>query len=245
MRAFVSFMVFLSAVMLPFCAFAENYSNIDRRAIVTPVFMERDIDTLVAHLTKGLRTEKEKARAIAVWIAYRIDYDDIKNKKVMAYVAKQKGTVPDTGDALVTRKGVCIDFAKLFYKMATAAGIEAAIVTGYAGAVSSADLKKGGVIKHAWNAAKLDGEWYLLDVTWSSVNLKDKNMSDNQYERDLRKRKKGSISVYHESKRNSYHKTFREEWFLTPPEEMIKTHFPDDDKWQLLKSKVSVKDFLR
>lgn len=235
------------AVLLLCAAKAESasYANIDKRAVMAPIFMEERMSNLVEYLTRGTKTEKEKARAIAVWIASRVDYDDVKNRKIMQYVEKNKGKIPNTGDAFVTRKGVCLDFAVLFYRMAKEAGIKSVVVLGYAGTVSMKDKQKGTVAKHAWNAAKLDGKWYLLDVTWSSDNLQDKVFSETQYARDLAKRKKGSVSVFHESKRNSGRKTFKEQWFLTPPQEMIKTHFPDDDKWQLLNPKVTAKEFFK
>lgn len=238
--------LFLFSFLVLFCSsevIAAEYAFIDKRALAAPIFMERNMTNLVAYLTRGTKSEKEKARAIAVWIASRIDYDDIKNRKIMEFVEKNKGVVPNTGDAFVTRKGVCLDFAMLFHKMASEAGIKSVIVLGYAGNVSIKDKKN--TVKHAWNAARLDGDWYLLDITWASDNLMDRNVSDRQYMRDIEKRKKGSTSVYHDSKRNASRKVFREEWFLTPPEEMIKTHFPDDNKWQLLYPKVTEKEFFK
>ena len=224
---------------------ASEYDFIDKRVVATPIAMEGNMRTLVEYLIRGTKTDKEKARAIAVWIASRVDYDDIKNQKIMQYVEKNKGVVPNTGDAFVTRKGVCLDFALLFTKMAMYADIPSYVVLGYAGSVTMKDMNGGKTIKHAWNVAKLDGKWYLLDVTWASDNLQDKKMTDFQYSRDLAKRQKGSVSVYHESKRNSLRKTFKEQWFLTPPAEMIKTHFPDDAKWQLLAPPVTAKEFFK
>ena len=38
---------------------------------------------------------------------------------------------------------------------------------------------------------------------------------------------------------------FDERWFMTEPKEMIKTHFPDDEKWQLLPSPKRIGSFLK
>ncbi len=242
MKIIVYFAAFAFLMSAAFSAEAKNYDHIDKRVSLTPTSVESNVDSLTEYLVRGTKNDKEKARAIAVWIASRVEYDDVKNRKIMQYIETNKGVIPDTGDALITRKGVCLDFAKLFYKMATVAGIESEIVLGYAGGFS-----ENGVIlaKHAWNAAKLDGEWYLLDVTWSSDNLKDKNLNEFQYEKDLQIRKKGSVATMHESRRNSFRKEFDEKWFLTPPQEMIKTHFPHYEKFQLLEKPVTEEEFLK
>lgn len=245
MRTGLFFGILFCCASVIFPAAASEYTAIDKRATMAPIFMEENMDNLVEYLTRGTKSEKEKARAIAFWIASRVDYDDIKNQKIMQYVEKNRKIPPNTGDAFVTRKGVCLDFAILFSRMAAKAGIKSAVILGYAGSVTMRDRNNGKTTKHAWNAARLDGKWYLLDVTWSSDNLQDKNLTDYQYKRDLEKRQRGSMSVYHESKRNSSRKIFKEKWFLTPPEEMIKTHFPDDDKWQLLNPKVSAREFFK
>lgn len=213
-------------------AFGANWGSIDRRAINTPVSFETNIKKLVAYLTNGIFDEDKKARAIAVWIAYRIEYDDYKNRKITERVERGNGIIPSSGDAFVTRKGVCSDFAILFYKMAKEAGLEAAIVTGYAKSTGEKGDKNS--VKHMWNAVKLNGYWYLLDVTWSAKNLQDKRMTDHQYARDMERRKQGNKTYYQQIRKQASSKTFSDRWFLTPPKEMIQTHYPDDPKWQLL-----------
>ena len=41
-----------------------------------PVKSEKDLKMLVKNVTRSLKTDKEKAYALLVWIAQNIDYDD-------------------------------------------------------------------------------------------------------------------------------------------------------------------------
>lgn len=54
-------------------------------------------------------------------------------------------------------KGVCEAYAGLFKRMCELCGIECEIV-------SNAD--------HAWNRAKVNGEWKYFDVTWNDTTNK-------------------------------------------------------------------------
>lgn len=57
--------------------------------------------------------------------------------------------------ALVRGKSVCEGYAMAYKYLLNAVGIECEIITGVANG--------GG---HAWNAVKLDGNWYYVDTTW-------------------------------------------------------------------------------
>ena len=60
----------------------------------------------------------------------------------------------NTYGILCEQKGVCQSYAYAFNAIAHEAGLDTTMVTG--------SLDGGG---HAWNAVKLDGKWYMLDVT--------------------------------------------------------------------------------
>lgn len=55
---------------------------------------------------------------------------------------------------LVEGKGVCAGYAFALQYLLMRAGIQSYYVVGYAGE------------NHAWNLAKIDGEWYYVDATW-------------------------------------------------------------------------------
>ena len=69
---------------------------------------------------------------------------------------------------------------------------------------------------HAWNAVKINNKWYLIDSTWGAGYLND-------------------------SKKFIFR--FTDYFFCTPPEEFIISHFPPEEKWQLLEKPVTLSEF--
>lgn len=67
-------------------------------------------------------------------------------------------------ETYATRKGVCIDYSRLYAVMARSIGLEVKVVTGlgYDG--------RGGYGPHAWNEVYLNdsSKWVPLDSTWVS-----------------------------------------------------------------------------
>ncbi|MCA0755558.1 transglutaminase-like domain-containing protein [Paenibacillus sp. N4] len=121
-----------------------------------------EIEQAALYVTKDASTKEEKARRLYDWLGTRIAYDwDKANNYVQNGVWKEQ-TPPETFD---TRKGVCIDIARLYAVMARAAGLEVKVVTGM-----GAD-GRGGYGPHAWNEVQIgngDGGWIPLDATWAS-----------------------------------------------------------------------------
>ncbi|MBE7682787.1 MULTISPECIES: transglutaminase domain-containing protein [Paenibacillus] len=119
-----------------------------------------DIESAASEIVKGQTTDEAKARALYDWVGSRIQYD---YGKVDDY--EQKGiwheqTPQNTFD---TRKGVCIDYARLYAVMARSQGLDVKVVTGlgYNG--------QGGYGPHAWNEIYLSDSqsWIPLDPTWA------------------------------------------------------------------------------
>ncbi len=80
--------------------------------------------------------------------------------------------------------------------------------------------KQGGrvdFLPHVWCAGYIDSAWYLFDPTWGSGYVEGRKFV-NQV--------------------NNY-------YFMTPPEDMIKSHMPFDPVWQLLYYPITHKDFLK
>jgi hypothetical protein len=63
----------------------------------------------------------------------------------------------------------------------------------------------------------LDGKWFLVDATWGAGSV------DNR----------------------QFRKQFTDYYFLTPPEQLIFTHLPEEAKWQLRKPPLSLNEFNR
>lgn len=119
-----------------------------------------DIEAAAAEIVKGKSTEEAKARALYDWVGSRIQYDYGKVEDYEQRGIWHEQTPQDTFD---TRKGVCIDYARLYAVMARSQGLNVKVVTGlgYNG--------QGGYGPHAWNEIYLSDSksWIPLDSTWA------------------------------------------------------------------------------
>lgn len=192
---------------------------------------------LTRELTAPCSGQVQKARAIFVWITNSIAYDyKAYNRQVtrgyneltfrcpsddtLTCVIKEKVWENQyINRALDRKKVVCQGYAMLFKRMCGIAGIHAEVIPGY---TRTAYYQVGtpGELDHVWNAVQLDGKYYLLDPTWAA----------------------GSCSKDDNDRLNSFEKLYNDFYWLTPPEEFAKDHFPEDPKWTLL-PKYSIEKF--
>lgn len=174
-------------------------------------------DSLAHLLTVNYTTDVEKVRAIYSWITGHIAYNiDIYKTKSASYKyipdPLDTAAVWPSGDEMVARKvlrrrvAVCDGYSRLFKVLCSHAGIDAKIIQGY-GRVYGADGGKRFRTNHTWNAVKIDSAWRLLDVTWAS----------------------GYISYA-----NEYMQKQNDFYFLTPPDQFIADHYPEELRWTLL-----------
>ncbi len=191
------------------------------------------LDETAKKLTAPFGTETEKVRAIFVWITHNIAYDIQKvrdqqkrnNRTVItansqaeleAYMKKLPRKMAD--NAFRSGKGVCEDYSNLFLYMCKSAGIEASYITGYARSSADKLNRYPERSNHTWNGVKIDGNWFLLDPTWSAGQV---DMRAGTFTRD-----------------------FTDGFFLADPVKFILTHFPDDPEWQLVGSPLDLDKFV-
>ncbi|XP_012727574.2 kyphoscoliosis peptidase [Fundulus heteroclitus] len=122
-------------------------------------------------------------------------------------------------EVIAAGRGVCCSYSNLCTKMCREVGIECQEVTGHSKGIG---YRQGHSLKHVksdhlWNAVLLAGEWFLLDACWGA----------------------GQVDMQNES----FVKRFDDFYFLTDPEEFIDSHFPDEQKWQLLDKPISIEEF--
>lgn len=251
------FLAFTFCFTLQTQALAANYGSIDAHALSAPIEVEKDMATLVKYLTENLNTAEEKSRAIAAWIAYHVDYDDYRQK--LAENSKD-GKVSESlakSDAFVVRKGTSFDFANLFKEMATMAGLKAAVIKGnYKGPRgSSPSAGNKGASSYQdyrstwyWNAVSDGTKWNLLDTAAAATGLNSEAFftSQKDYAKDMKKREEGG-PLFYQTIKNSARRNKRlkddNEWFFVKPADMIKSHFPSESDWQLLKSPMPKSSF--
>jgi hypothetical protein len=71
---------------------------------------------------------------------------------------------------------------------------------------------------HAWNAVRIQGEWYLIDVTWDAGYIDGTG---------------------------TFFQRYQTQYLFAPPQEFVRRHLPTEPSWQLLTPPLSRGDFLR
>ncbi len=122
--------------------FLNSIQNID--------FSSGSVADQADELTRGLASDQAKAEAIYNYIVNNCGYDYDKKRTV------QTGYIPDPIDTMLTKKGICYDYASLYASMTRSVGIPCKLVKGYADNVNG---------YHAWNEVGIDGKWVVVDTT--------------------------------------------------------------------------------
>jgi transglutaminase/protease-like cytokinesis protein 3 len=144
-------------------------------------------------------------------------HDYVADRVAYDTVAFYSGNFPpqDAKTVFRTRKAVCAGSANLLAALGAAINENIVVVAGDARGGATSDKVTG--TGHAWNAAKIKGHWYLIDSTWDAGFTEPKGFT----------------------------KKYKTDYFLIPPEVMIRNHLPENQTWQLLAKPVSQGEFLR
>lgn len=121
---------------------------------------EPSIEDLTRLLTQNIANDSLKVVAIYDWITVNIQYDRYFRRRI-----EGDTTLTQEPDYVVkSKKAVCIGYAKLVTEMCHLANISAVIIEGFA----KGDGQNVDTDEHAWNAVKINKNWYLIDATWGS-----------------------------------------------------------------------------
>lgn len=187
-----------------------------------PAFPQGDAAALAQQLTSGKETDREKVTAIFTWITSNISYrvgPPNRFPVIGSLSLRNAGAVEEDDSPLlplnervsetVLRRGtaVCDGYARLFTTLCGYAGIRSEVIVGFARSNAGKPARRFGV-NHYWNAVQIGNDWYLLDATWASGYIAD---AGDRFVRE-----------------------YDAHYFLTPPEEFIRDHYPDDPRWTLL-----------
>ena len=171
-----------------------------------PATVETSLEDVARYIAANEPDRWQRIKALHDYVADRVAYDTV------AYFSRDMPP-QDANTVFRTHKGVCAGYAQLLAAMGVAAGEEIVVVVGDARTESS-DLTGEG---HAWNAAQIDGAWYLIDPTWDSGHLEGQEF----------------VKAYTTSN------------LFTPPTVFSITHFPDETRWQLHDPPIARGDFFR
>ncbi|GEM_PF-952066 len=110
-------------------------------------------------------SDSTKVRDIVKWISNRVEYEtDIRYQKNRSNI-----NLPVAKRAYLDGKAVCIGFAKLFQALCEAANIPAITVEGVAYLQLEDNFEN-----HAWNVVKYGGIWRVVDPTWGSGHIENR-----------------------------------------------------------------------
>jgi hypothetical protein len=185
----------------------KDYSAVD--SIARTIRPTANLEKLVDKLTQHCSTDVEKYRSIFTWITHHIAYD-------LEAKAKPALRVTDPEKVIKRGKAVCAGYSALFLRLCELAGLECVTVTGWAKDKQGIGKPLAKTADHAWNAIRINNEWYLCDVTWGAGSTTEST---------------GIFSF-----------DFKDFYFCTPPDLFSYNHFPKDEQW-FLGSRVPEKKF--
>ncbi|KAK3582815.1 hypothetical protein CHS0354_035754 [Potamilus streckersoni] len=112
-----------------------------------------------------------------------------------------------------------LTYAQLFSILCGMIGVPCVVISGFAKG-STYEVGEKLTEKHSaeWNAVLINQIWWLVDTFWGACEIVGKSRTEIKY-------------------------SFDEYYFLTDPEQLIYTHFPEVLEWQLLDRPISLKKF--
>jgi len=164
---------------------------------------DKEINAAESWIKKGKSAIREKLNEIPVhtgmspfevevavydWLRDNVVYENSYDNDVLFQFKNIYGTI-------VNGRGDCMGYSKSFQYIMSQLGFETLMIGGLL--QSGSDITESGG-RHGWNAIKLDGEWYHLDLTNDSfyyhfdgrgvpyhyfLNLTDKFLKENDYVR--------------------------------------------------------------
>lgn len=205
MRNFFSVIILLLSAVLSAQQSAVS-SRVDKIALQIPDSLTSGTSGIAQFINSNFSSQKDKARAIFVWITNNIRYD-IDNMFAVNFYQNSDEIV---SEVLKSKKGVCMHFAELFSDIANKAGISSFVIPGYTKQNGFVDY-----IPHSWCIAKIDSVWCIFDPTWGSGYVQNAKFI---------------------RKMNDF-------YFMSNPQQLIKSHIPFDPMWELLNYPVTNQEF--
>lgn len=131
------------------------------------------------------------------------------------YAAMKDPKAVPPEQVLASGKSICDGYSSAFEMLGRLAGLEVVTIRGYA---KGYDWQPGYHFdkpNHAWNAVRIGGSWRLIDSTWGAGFVKD----------------------------GQFVKQLEDYFFMPAPEALAYTHLPEDPRWALVPSPLSLAEF--
>lgn len=139
-----------------------------------PASEEHSVEAVGRYLAARITDQRRLVKALHDYVVRRLSYDHA-TAELRGEDRYTRRPSQQADDVFVARTAVCEGYARLLVALGKAAGVEIAYITGYirdserrVDAEGSEDTVKAALqgYLHAWNAAKVDGTWLLVDTTW-------------------------------------------------------------------------------
>lgn|GEM_PF-2417874 len=202
---------------------------VNKENIKVPRSIAKSTNKLAKFLTENDTSEFQKVFNIYAWITNNIRYD-------VRALCKVKSKLYYSKKTLRKKKGICYQYSDLFNILCQNAGIKSKEILGYSRGSSYHENDRFYETDHSWNGVRIDSSWYLVDATWGSGYLIQRNQ---WFKKILFKWfKKPYIN-----NRYKFFKNSNNQYFLISPDSLIANHLPANPVWQLIEFPVSINTF--
>jgi len=213
--------------LLSFSIYGQNLKGVD--TIVLNYKKFENIEDLSDKIKTDFHSDIERVRAIYTWMANNIRYNNhhLRLPNRIIYTSQKdlkeqiKNQIKISANFVFnSQKGICYDYASLFYILCENLAIKSEIIHGFAKTKVTAielDYNPKLYSNHAWNKVYIDNNPYLIDATWSLTIIPNKN---------------------------GYIKDINYNYFLTNPYLFILDHYPENYKDSLIKDVISELSFI-
>ncbi|MEL7146129.1 MAG: transglutaminase domain-containing protein [Bacteroidota bacterium] len=188
-----------------------SFKEADSIAIVYQGYSVQNLKLLADRLTRPLKTEKQKYRAIYTWVCLNISIDyalvrlnEQKRKKLLGKPQQLSDWNRQMANKVFSnlrdhKKTLCTGFAYMIRELCLHAQIECKIQNGLV--VNNLQRSTPTILpNHSWNSIKIEGNWYMSDPTWSAG--------------------------YYDLRNEVYVPAFDDTYFLVEPQLFFQDHFP-------------------
>lgn len=197
-----------------------EFHEVDQIAISVAQNDQKTFTDLVRQLVGHCTSDIEKARTIFRWIT-------VKNLNTMHFDDDLRGDTP-----MGLLRGIKYgteSYHVLFKRLCSYAGLHCVVIKGYS---KSAGYQPGlkfldSRFRNSWNAVYVAGAWRFVQCNWGARHLVNA--------KEAPKTSKG--------KNDSLRYEYDDHYFLTDAREFIYEFFPLQEEWQLLKRRITLKEF--
>ncbi len=117
-----------------------QFSKIDKKIDLIPKEYNTSTEAIANYIHSNFKSDDDKIRAVFYWTASNLTYD-FQNMFVL-----KNNLTPDKriNQTLLSKKGICGDYAAVFNSIATLVGIKSIVVSGYTKQNGKIDILSGG-----------------------------------------------------------------------------------------------------